>query len=386
MRVYKEFADPFRMNNGKRVKDLRDWDERKEEIKKMILEIEYGTMPDAPDDVNVEIIESNEIEGHIFHEKLHFTFIPDKSRPDVSFGVDAQIRYPFPDCLEDRKEEIPAFGKGGLPCMIYVGGYCSLELLDAGYIIINFENDQLDPMEMGNPIKGPAQKAYDALEFGSYSWGSISVWAWGARRMLDFALSKDQINDDQIFISGHSRNGKTALLAGALDERFALVCPAGSGCAGAGSYFAVGEGAETLASLTDKRRWWAWTHKEFSQYAYEFRGESKKDLPFDQHFVMALVAPRPILRMEGNEDWWANPEGTSCSFLATQPVFDFLGTSDCNQLFIRSGGHQHNHEDMMAMLSFANHYFFGIPQERIFKDLMHPINQMPDLFSWERLE
>jgi (4-O-methyl)-D-glucuronate---lignin esterase len=383
MQLVKEFPDPFIMNNGKTVQNLDDWNIRKQEIKKLILDIEYGTMPGAPDEVNVEIIESNEIDGEIYHEIIHFTFTPVKNKPDITFGLDAFIRYPFKDCIEDRKEEVPNHGENGLPCMIYVGNTGALQLMDAGYMIIGYENDQLDPMEMGNPIVGPAQEAYGKLEPGKYTWGSISVWAWGASRIMDYVLTRDDINKDQIIISGHSRNGKTALLAGAIDERFTMVCPAGSGCAGTGAYLAFGEGAENLASLTDRRRWWAWTHKEFEHYAYEERGESKFKLPFDQHFLMGLVAPRPLLRMEGDEDWWANPEGTSCAFLATEPIYEFLDASNNNQLFIRPGGHHHGHEDMMAMLSMADNKFFGVPQKRIFKDLMYDKEKFPNLFSWK---
>ncbi|MHA1369294.1 MAG: glucuronyl esterase domain-containing protein [Promethearchaeota archaeon] len=384
MQLVKEFPDPFLFNDGTRVKTKEEWNKRREEIKKLILEIEYGMIPDAPEDMNVEIINSVDIDEAKYYEELKFTFIPSKNNPDISFEMNASIRYPIPECIENKKESIPNFGENGLPCMIYIGNTAQLELFDNGYITICFQNDQLEPMEMGNPIIGPAKSAYEKLEPGKYSWGSIAVWAWGASRVLDYALTRDDINKDQIIISGHSRNGKAALLAGALDERFALVNPAGSGCAGAGSFLAIGEGAETLAYLTDRRRWWAWIHEDFENYAYEFRGESKKKLPFDQHFVMALVAPRPLLRTEGSEDWWANPEGTCCAFLATEPVYEFLGVPERNQCFIRPGGHFQGHEDMMALVSFADWYFFGKKQERVFKDLVYEKGKFPTLFKWTK--
>ncbi len=386
MQFVKELPNPFLMENGNNVKDIEDWNVRREEIKNLVLDIEYGTMPDAPEGMNVETVQSNKIDEEVYHEKLKFTLTPNNATPDISFQMDASIRFPFQECIDDVKKEIPDFGDNGLPCMIYVGNTGSLQLLDAGYVIICFENDQLEPMEMGNPIVGPAQSAYKQAVPEKYSWGSISVWAWGASRVLDYARTRDEINSNQIIISGHSRNGKAALLAGALDHRFDLVCPAGSGCAGAASFLAFGEGAETLASLTDRRRWWAWTHKEFEDYAYEFRGEQKRKLPFDQHFVMALVAPRPILRTEGKEDYWANPEGTCCSFLATEPIYDFFDVSKRNQCFIRPGGHHQGHEDMMALLSFANWHFFGVKQERIFKDLIYEKEKFPKLFDWKRPE
>ena len=134
-------------------------------------------------------------------------------------------------------------------------------------------------------------------------------------------------------ISEHSRNGKTALLAGALDDRIAIVNPAGSGCAGAGSYLALGDDCEDLAALTERKRWWTWTHPDFEKWAGH-----EKDLPFDQHFLMGLVAPRPLLQTEGRDDLWANPEGTDASFSATQPIYGFLGVPERNGIHIREGG------------------------------------------------
>ena len=72
--------------------------------------------------------------------------------------------------------------------------------------------------KQGNPIVGPAQQAYEKLEPGKYSWGSISVWAWGTLQLLEYVLTLIHVDKNQIMISGHSRNGKTALLAGALDD------------------------------------------------------------------------------------------------------------------------------------------------------------------------
>lgn len=116
----------------------------------------------------------------------------------------------------------------------------------------------------------------------------------------------------------HSRNGKTALLDGALDDGISLVNLADSGCTGVGSYLALGEKYEDLASFTNRNRWWVWTHPNFETWA----GHEEK-LPFDQHFLMGLVALRSLLRTEDNSDTWANPEGPCISFLAIQPILTF---------------------------------------------------------------
>jgi len=377
MKIKKMLPDPFALVNGTKVTSINQWEQWRKETKEMVLELEYGTMPGAPDDVRIDVLESVEREGNLAVQKMRFTFIPRNDSPDVSFGMDVTLRYPNPANVERAKQRIPALGNGGLPCVIYVGGNSCPELLENGYVIINYQNDQLEPMEMGNPIVGPARAAYQKLEPGKYSWGSISAWAWGGIRMVDYALTLPEINKDQIIITGHSCNGKTALLAGAVDERIAIVNPAGSGCGGAGSYLALDEGCEDIASLTDKRRWWAWMHPDFATFGY-----NEDRLFFDQHFLMGLVAPRPLLRTEGILDTWANPRGTAAAFLATQEIYKFHGVPERNQLSLRAGGHAHNREDMLALLSVANWHFFGIQQERVFKDLLCELRDFPPFMDW----
>lgn len=377
MKLIKELPDPFVMQDGSRVATVEDWNHRREEIKDLMLNIQYGTMPNSPEEVKVKTLESKTFDEGETCEKLFIEFIPKKDRPDSTFGMDVTIWRPSPDTVAKRKQSVKGFGQNGIPTLVYVGSGVFRNLLKNGYMMICYENSQLEPMEEGNPIVGPAKKAYEKLEPGKYSWGSISVWAWGAIRMLEYALTLQDVSKDQIMISGHSRNGKTALLAGALDDRFAIVNPAGSGCAGAGSYLALGEGCEDLAALTDRKRWWAWTHPDFEKWAGR-----EEELPFDQHFLMGLVAPRPLLRTEGTTDIWANPEGTCVSFLATEPSYDFLGVPERNGIYFHEGGHYQNEEDSGALLAFADWHFFGIESKCNFKELLYDKTEFPTFFRW----
>lgn len=377
MRLIKQLPDPFAMKNGKRVANIADWNQRREEIKEMMLNVQYGTMPGAPDKAVFKKLSSKTFEEGETCEELRAEFFPSRSHPDITFGVDVTVWRPSPETLAARKESVKGFGENGIPALVYVGRAAFRNLLKNGYMMICYENNQLEPMEEGNPIVGPARKAYEKLEPEKYLWGSISTWAWGAVRMLEYALTLPEVNKDQILVSGHSRNGKTALLAGALDERFAVVNPAGSGCAGAGSYLALGDNSEDLAALTDRKRWWAWTHAEFEKWAGH-----EEDLPFDQHFLMGLVAPRPLLRTEGTTDHWANPEGTCGSFLATEPIYEFLGVPERNGIHFHEGGHHQNEEDAGALSAFADWHFFGIKPEISFKNLLYKKEKFPEFFNW----
>ncbi|MBN2150127.1 MAG: hypothetical protein JW839_01650 [Candidatus Lokiarchaeota archaeon] len=377
MELIKKFPDPFVRNNGKRVASLTEWETRREEIKEIILDFEYGTMPGPPARVDAVQKGIRRFDFGDVLESIQLVFTPHVERPDVTFSVDVSIWLPSEKSVDEKRKQIPEFGKDGLPTLVCVGGGTFFDMLDQGYEVITFQNTQIEPDKQGNPLRGPARRAYDEVEPGNYTWGSIAIWAWGARRVLDYALTRKEVNKQHVIVSGHSRNGKAALLAGALDERFSLVNPAGSGCGGAGSFLALGDRAESLGDLVDRKRWWAWMHPEFAKFA---RRESL--LPFDQHFVMGLVAPRPLLRVEGIGDVWANPEGTSCAFLATEPVYEYLGVPDRNGVNYRLGGHEHNDEDREALMRFAEWHFFGIPPGRSFKDLVVQKDDVPALFDW----
>ncbi|MGY8823798.1 MAG: glucuronyl esterase domain-containing protein [Candidatus Latescibacterota bacterium] len=380
MKLIKNLPDPFIMQDGRRVVSANDWQQRRKEINDLMLNIQYGTLPGPPEEVAITTLETQTSSTGARWDKLRFEFTPQKDHSDLRFAMDVTVWNPSPDCLIKRKETVAGFAENGLPTLIYVGNNPNCEILLArGYRIISYENNQLEPMEMGHAIVGPTRSAYQQLMPNRYSWGSISVWAWGALRLVDYALTLPDSNPEQIAISGHSRNGKTALLAGALDERISLVNPAGSGCAGAGSYLALAGECEDLAALTSRQRWWAWTHADFEQWAGR-----EEELPFDQHFLMGLVAPRPLLRSEGTTDEWANPAGTCISFLATEPIYDFLAVSERNGIYFHDGGHDHTAEDFKALAAFADAYFFGISSEMNFKKLLRNTAAFPTAFEWTK--
>ena len=379
MKLIKELPDPFLMKDDSHVVTLEDWNLRRQEIKDMMINIQYGSMPSSPEEVIIKNLESKTLDGGETQEELYFEFVPKKDQPEIKFGMNVTVLFPSLEAVKRRKKSVKGFGQNGIPALIYVGKSVFHDLLQRGYMMICYENNQLEPMEMGNPIVGPAQQAYEKLEPSKYSWGSISVWAWGALQVLEYTLTLTGINKNQIMISGHSRNGKTALLAGALDDRIAIVNPSGSGCAGAGSYLALGDDCEDLAALTDRKRWWAWTHPDFEKWAGH-----EKDLPFDQHFLMGLVAPRPLLRTEGHDDLWANPIGTYASFLATQPIYDFLGAPTRNGIHIREGGHYQGEEDSAALLAFADWHFFNLAPKHHFQKKLQGKMELPTFFRWKR--
>ncbi|MCC6154265.1 MAG: hypothetical protein IT367_10930 [Candidatus Hydrogenedentes bacterium] len=344
-----QLPDPLQFNDGKRVKTAEAWKARRGQIVDMVLSIEYGHIPPSPENVVVKLEAAPEMlnDGKTTHRRVLLKFGPKQS---LEMAVDLYL---------------PKNVTGPLPTVVRVGldEKPSAQLNARGYAYACYDQHALDPdPKEGTDIIGPAQAAYPA-----YDWGSIGVWAWGASRALDYLLTLPELNHDQFIVTGHSRGGKTALLAGALDERFAMVVPNGSGCGGAGCFRVMGPNSETLELITSPKRFKSWFQQDFGNYA-----KRENELPFDQHFVKALVAPRLLLSTDALGDLWANPLGTQTTYLAAQPVFDLLGTSANNALHFREGGHDQTAEDYATLLDFADLHFRGKKSDRNFDVLPFP--------------
>jgi hypothetical protein len=157
---------------------------------------------------------------------------------------------------------------------------------------------------------------FPELQQGDDNFSTIGAWAWSLSRALDALEKEPLIDSKRVAVFGFSRLGKAAVWAGATDERFALVLSNESGAGGA-KLFRRGVGEEIARLTTVFPHWYA---RSFRKYAGKDR-----ELPFDQHLVLSLVAPRPLYVASASEDTHADPEGEFAAAKAAEPVFRLLG-------------------------------------------------------------
>ena len=321
--------DPFALSEFRRVQNVADWRVQRERIATLLAFYEYGHLPPA---APVRVTETTNLpdENGARRQRIKLTC---GANDEISFALDLQI----PGGATDPLPVILTGDAGNTPIPD--------EVARRGYVLAQFNRAAFAPDDDSH------QGGIYAL-FPDSDCGTLGGWAWGYARAIDYLLARADVDASKIIIAGHSRGGKAVLLAGALDERVALTVGAQSGTGGAAPFRLGGKNSESLAQATGRFNHW------FGPRLKQFAGRENQ-LPFDQHELLALVAPRHLLLLNGLDDPYSNVEAAQQTFLAAREVFDFLGAKNNIGLHGRAGGHSFNAGDWHALLDFADRQLRG---------------------------
>jgi hypothetical protein len=239
------------------------------------------------------------------------------------------------------------------------------QTLGRGYAVATLYHGDLDPdHEVWSDGVHPSYYAPDQSRPAPGEWGAVAAWSWGLSRALDYLVVDPDVDGERVAVMGHSRNGKAALWAGAMDERFALIVSHQSGCTGAAlSRRRMGETVFSINLLFP--HWFTSRYAEFS--------DREDHLPLDQHLLIALLAPRPVLVLSGVEDDWSDPEGEFLGAFHAEPVYQLLGTPGTGlaeptwpevgvlvggplAYYLRSGGHTVDATSWTVLADYADEF------------------------------
>ncbi len=146
--------------------------------------------------------------------------------------------------------------------------------------------------------------------------GKISIWANTAIAIIDILTESEMVDKDKICVVGHSRFGKTALWTGALDERIYLTVSNNSGASGAA--LARGNTGESVQVITQNFPYWF--ANNYKKYA-----DNEDKMPFDQHFLLSLIAPRKLYVASASLDDWACPENEFLCAVKASEIYEQMG-------------------------------------------------------------
>lgn len=323
-----DLPDPLaRTVDGKtvRVKSAKEWAERRQELKGLVQQWLIGKAPGRPTNMKSEVVEEHEENGaRVRHVVLTFG-------PGGKGRVQAEVM-------------IPA-GKGPFPIFMTQWNHrgWALIALRRGYVGCVYAGTD------GTDDTGTFVEAYP-----EYDWSKLVRRAWAGSRCLDYLEGVPEADTKRACITGHSRNGKQSLIAGALDERFAVVV---SSSAGAGGDVTVRAFPETVfGELIDPvtRGHMDWFHPRLRF----FIGREQK-LPTDFHHVAALIAPRPLLLTLGANDACIDAHAQERTWRSLKPVWDLLGKGENLRIGWRWGSHDTQTSTIERYLDWCDNIFRG---------------------------
>jgi hypothetical protein len=381
-------------NDGTVISNSEAWENiRRPEILKLFETNVYGEIPDKVIDISYKLlkIDKNALDGQAIQKEIIATFSNGKESLEMNMLIflPKKAEKPVPVFLgmnfygnqtihpDPNITITPNYVKNNEDFHITNNGATELSrgvrshrwpierILERGYGVVSIYYGDIDP-DFDDDFQNGIHKLF--YEDGEHpkpnEWGSIAAWAYGLSKAMDYLVTDKDIDKNKVAVIGHSRLGKTALWAGAIDERFAITISNDSGCGGAA--LSRRKQGETVKKInTSFPHWFC---KNFHLY-----NEKEEDLPVDQHMLIGLIAPRPVYVASANEDLWADPEGEYLSLYHSGSVYNLFelenfGSSTMPEIdepqtignmgyHIRSGKHDLTLFDWEKYMDFADVHF-----------------------------
>ncbi len=367
--------DPLVLANGKPVRNAKTWlNVRRPELLKLYDSEIYGAVPRNAPKATDKVLETdtNALGGLAIHKDVEIQFGKGTNAPTAHLHIylPPNTTKPVPLLLHMVFFSNPPFGEpttnaAGLARRFGEGGPLT-NIFAHGYGYATFRYTDIAPDNTNAFKSGVIALTLkpDQAKPAPDQWGTISAWAWGASRVLDYLEKDKSVDAKRVALIGHSRLGKTVLLAGARDPRFAIIY---SSCAGEmGSSLARRDFGETVDDMAANFPW------QFCGNFQKYPGHWN-DMPVDTHEIIALNAPHPVFIGGGTQDQWSDPHGEFLGAVAAGPVYRLVGKQDLGAttgpeidhpyitgdlgFHYHNGGHTISASDWNAFLDFADKYF-----------------------------
>lgn len=352
----RDYLPILKMTDGSDV-TYDTWNARRMEMRQLLEKYSYGHTPNLPVQVEGRLEKKGDFNcaGKCTEELIELSYITTYGKGTFPIQIFTPTKRLHPPVLLH-------IGFGLAPHRFIPVE----EIIDEGYALVVVDyRDMVNDNHYGDYSDGIAAHFHINGNRTDEEWGKIGMWAWGTSRVLDYLIEERKDFDlKNVAVIGHSRLGKTALWCGAQDERFAAVISNDSGYGGAASSkHGNGERVTDFIRVGS----WDWFCENFKKYADEL--EDKK--PYDQSFLLALIAPRLLLVGSAELDRGADPKSEFLTTLHASQAWELLGEKglitddempapgaflgDGNVLYhYRKGMHYLSREDWSAYIRFLN--------------------------------
>jgi len=337
--------DPLLRSDGTKITDPSQWPNQRSRLVQLLADHEYGNAPPGKIQVSWDMVEH----GLMHQDKtkrqqfvVHLTtevasldidlvlFTPNQAsnakgaflslnfQGNHTVDGDPALRMPKGWVANDTKTGVQENRASELGRGSHSRRWPIAEITERGYAVATAFYGDIDP-DFDDGFKNGVHALFPeerASPEHRGRWGTIAGWAWGMSRLMDVLVQQPNVDSEHVAAIGHSRLGKTALWAGATDPRFSIVISNNSGCGGAA--LERRNFGETVARInTSFPHWFCPRFKDYNQ--------NESALPFDQHTLIACMAPRPVYIASATEDLWADPKGEYLSGWYATPVYQLLG-------------------------------------------------------------